>query len=104
MLEVTVGLLLLSVICLWIVVLLHINTAHGESTECSWWIFGCKTVPYKDECKSYVTDTDIIPMVTWVSNGKSSYPITTFIPISHHHYDCVRTFDNGTVNKWSKED
>ena len=97
MIEITVILLLISVLCLWGVVLIHIYSQDAEGIQvkkCSFWVFLCHMEEhYIENCEvgKWLKD---YPVTTYIQVGQVLMPIVNWYNV--YEYTCYREYDNGT--------
>ena len=95
--DITTILLIISLACLWLVVLIHINSAEGiQVKKCTFWVFMCHMEEhYIENCevgewlrKDYQT--------YYSSIGNPPIMIPYDIEYDVYRLTCTKVFDNGT--------
>ena len=104
--DITIILLIISVLILWIAFVIHIDSAEGiQVKKCTFWVFMCHMEEhYIENCevgewlrKDYQTYYNSVPV------GKSTIMIPYDIEYDIYELTCTRVYDNGTENTWKSE-
>ena len=97
--DITIILLIISVLILWIAFVIHIDSAEGiQVKKCTFWVFMCHMEEhYIENCevgewlrKDYQTYYNSVPV------GKSTIMIPYDIEYDIYRLTCTKVFDNGT--------
>jgi len=104
--DITMILLIISVFLLWIVFLIHINSAEAiQVNKCTFWVFMCHMEEhYTENCevgewlrKDYETYYNSLPA------GKTTVLIPYDVEYDVYKLTCTRLYDNGTEHTWQSE-